>query len=197
MMKTINKFLVLLMLAVPFVGFTGCSKDDDKDSDGTIDAIVGNYKGSLNLFTILPVADNVIIKVEKEDDSHVKFPVDITFAVSMGEVSGPTVKVAGDCVNKISYANSKYTIEQATGNEFTVTITQPGEDTQTMQTLSNLPVTISGTIEGNTAELNIVVPLNAQLLAALANIPGSAALIGEPDANGNILVPVNFSGPKQ
>lgn len=195
-MKTISKFLLVLMLAVPFVGFTGCDDDDDDGNDGTVDSVVGNYKGSLKLWNTLSVADNVIIEMKKKDDTHVTFPIDLEFTVSLGTSAGPAVKVKGDCENIIGYASGKYTIDSATGNNFTVTITEPGGDPQI---IPNMSVAIKGTIEGKNENLEITVPLPAELLAAFAGNDLLAGLIGQlqPDQYGNVPVTVNFSGTKQ
>jgi hypothetical protein len=157
-MKTINSFLVLLMLAVPFAGFTGC-RDDKCSDDGYIEAITGTYSGEIRLFDMLSFG-SIDIPVAKEDDNHVSMNVDINRPVG----GNTTFGVSGRFVNEVSYSSGRYTLKGDT-ETVGIVVAQHG----IMPSEIRREVTVGGYIEGNTANLTITLPLPEEVLTGLAD----------------------------
>jgi hypothetical protein len=113
MMKTINKFLVLLMLAVPFVGFTGC-KDKDKEDKGDTKSIAGIYTGSL-VNTLMSInIPNVDITVTYVSETKVTLSLDQTLSVTIPTVGDQTIPFKVSCECDVAYADGKYSLTGST-----------------------------------------------------------------------------------
>ncbi|MDR1156544.1 MAG: calycin-like domain-containing protein [Bacteroidales bacterium] len=122
-MNTINKFLILLMLALPFVGFTGC-KDKDKEEDkGDTKSIAGTYNGSLVNQTMGINIQNVDITVTYVSETKVTLSLDQTLSVTIPNVGEQTIPFAVSCECDVTYADGKYSL---TGNTQTAEIPELG-----------------------------------------------------------------------
>jgi hypothetical protein len=128
MMETINKFLILLTLAVSFVGFTGCNKDK-----GDTKSIAGVYNGSLVNTTADIDIKNVDITVTYVSETKVTLSLDQPLSVpAIGEIP-----FAVSCECDVAYADGKYSL---TGSTQTAGIPGLG---------AALKVAIKGDIDGS------------------------------------------------
>ncbi len=87
-MKIVGKFLILLMLAVPFVG---CSDDDD-DGDDYAAIIAGTYKGDLYASDDLqnPYMTDVTITLTRTGNNVATLSTTLTVTIpTMGEQTVP------------------------------------------------------------------------------------------------------------
>ncbi|MDR1156545.1 MAG: hypothetical protein LBL04_17720 [Bacteroidales bacterium] len=120
-MKTINRLLVLLMLAVPFVGFTGCKKDK-----GDTKSIAGTYNGSLVNQTMGINIQNVDITVTYVSEKKVTLSLNETLSVAtVPGLPAPTIPFSVSCECDVAYADGKYSLTgstQAALGAFKVTV---------------------------------------------------------------------------
>ncbi len=145
-MKVINKFLILLMLAVPFVGFAGCSDDDDDPVE--VKSIAGDYKGIIKMGSTA-VVNNATISVAYVSDTKVTLSMNEN--IPLGEssqlpISALPVNVSVNCDVKVN--GNTVEIQKGTSN---IELDLSGTGTPIP-----VPVTISGTIDDSgTANLTI------------------------------------------
>ncbi len=152
-MKIMNKLLILLMLTLPFAGFTGCSDDDD-DSVSAKDA-EGNYAGSIYLGKVVSsaakVMDGAIITVTYVSDTEV--------TLSMNE----DIPLPGDSGIALPITELPVNVSAPCGFAANGEITTKGSPTVPLDltgsgTPMQVPVTLSGTFT-NAGAASVVITI--------------------------------------
>ena len=186
-----KKYFILLAVAL-VVTFTACNKDDDDDDKPTdvTTAIAGEYTGDISLLGSV-VAEDVVIALTREDDTHMTISMNETIEVSL-----MVLPLDVQCENAlVTLSGQTYTISGETVVEL---------DLGTGLTEYN--VSISGTVKNDVADLAIsinmgIVPITVQFTGTKNN--GSepepdptnyaAAIagdyVGNITSNGNIVAP--------
>ncbi|MDR1122133.1 MAG: hypothetical protein LBM08_14660 [Dysgonamonadaceae bacterium] len=145
-----------LLLVLPMVLVTSCSKDDDEEGGtppktGEISAITGTYTGALTMDTeggsVQIGAPELTIEAKGADSVLIKTQIDLNHLAEIGLPALPVV-LDVECPSGVTFADGKYTVNGTT----TVSIYMGPEPTP-------LPVSINGTItstaEGTAVEINI------------------------------------------
>lgn len=187
----LSKIWVVMALTLVFAA----CKDKGGDDPVTVDNIVGTYTGDVKLMGLLPMG-TTSVSMTKDDDTHVRLNVDLN--AKFGEIV--SIVLAEAFVHKVTRSDERYTLES---NEQSVSVTVEvpvlGEKSLTR------PVKVGGFVEGTKADLDITMPIPEDILNAIVEaIPDdaiktavkTALLFVKPDAAGDILVFVDFSGTK-
>jgi hypothetical protein len=143
-----------LLLVLPVVLVTSCSKDDDDSTPtetGNISVITGTYTGALKMDTeggpVQIGAPDLTIEAKGADSVLIKTQIDLSQLAEIGLPALPVV-LNVECPTGVTFADGKYTVNGTT----TVSISiGPG--------VVQLPVSINGiitsTAAGTTVEINI------------------------------------------
>lgn len=146
-MKKVNRLLILLMLAVPFVGFTGCDDDDEDNPKSDTKSIEGVYNGALTNTVAEINIPNVDITVTYISETKVNLAFIEIIPIKAISQNLP-LNVNCDC--DVEFANGVYKLKGNTSTNI------PG--------LGDIPVKIDNSTIDGTGKANFKITPTVMLL---------------------------------